>query len=201
MDPLDLIAALGAGYFLGGVPNAAWVARLWRRDIFRVGSGNMGAMNAARNLGPVAGVLVLAADVAKGAAATWLGAAMAGLAELGASHPMALTAGVGAVLGHAWSPYVRFRGGKALATALGAALPLYPLAALYTVVLLVALTLLLRRATAAALLTLAAYPVVTALTLEAATWERERVFATVTAVACIALISAVRHLWPPRPRP
>lgn len=200
MGLLDVVAALAAGYFLGGIPNAALVARLWQRDIFRLGSGNMGAMNAARNLNPLAGVLVLAADVAKGAGAALLGGGMADLAGVGAREAMTLAAGVGAVAGHAWSPYVRFRGGKALATALGAALPAYPLAAAYAVLLLVALTLLSRRATAAALATLAAYPLLTALTLERAGWERERVFATVTAVACIAAISAARHLWPSKPR-
>lgn len=190
---LDLIAAFAAGYLLGGVPSAALAARLRGRDIFRTGSGNMGAMNAARHLGWSWGAAVLAVDAGKGAGATLLGGWMGDLAGL-QGDALAHAAGVAAVVGHAWSPYVGFRGGKALATSFGVALPLYPMAAVYTVLLLLALVLLLRRADLASLLALGAYPVVTALVLEDAGWPRERVFATVTAVALIAAVSATRHL-------
>lgn len=204
MTPLDLVAAFAAGYFLGGLPSAALAARVRGRDIFHVGSGNMGAMNVGRHLGWLLGTLVLALDAGKGAGATLLGTAMGDLAQR-PGEPLGLAAGVGAVVGHAWSPYVGFRGGKALAPAFGVALPIYPWAALYTLLLLVALVLLLRRPGAASVLALVAYPVVTALVLEGAGWPRERVFAVVSAVALIALASIVRHLiaWrrerPPEP--
>lgn len=196
MSVLDLIAALAGGYFLGGLPSAYLAARLAGRNVFELGSGNMGAMNVARNLGVAWGVAVFAADVGKGSLAALLGGGMAAVAGLApaAGEAMALSAGVGAVAGHAWSPYVRFRGGKALATAFGAALPVYPLPAVYAVVLLLGLTLITRRTTASALAALAAYPPLTVWTLEGAGWARERIFAVVTAVTAIAAIGALRHV-------
>lgn len=194
---LDLAAALAIGYLLGGIPSAALIARTRGRTIFEVGSGNMGAMNTARNLGLALGVTVLVLDIAKGAAAALVGGWMAGAAGLGplAAVGPPLAAGVGAVLGHAYSPYVGFRGGKALATAFGAALPLYPLGAVYGLVLLVALTLLLRpRSEVAAIVTVALYPFVVALTLARGGATRDRVFATFTAVVVMALVVIVQHL-------
>lgn len=191
---LTLVAALAAGYLLGGVPTAALVARLRGRDIFRVGSGNMGAMNTARNLGPAAGVAVLLIDVAKGAAAVGLGGWMATASGAVGEPAIALAAGVGAVIGHAWSPYVHFRGGKALATIFGTALAVAPLAAAYTALLLIALTLLLRRATPASVLTLVAYPLVTGTVLLRSGWPREAAFAAVTAAGIAALVSLAKHL-------
>ena len=153
---LDIILALLLGYLIGSLPSAYLVARLRGKNVFEVGSGNMGAMNTARNLGWGLGVLVLLLDLAKGALASYLG-----LTLFGELAP-ALAAGIGAVLGHAFSVYVGFRGGKALATTLGAALPLYPVPALFSLLVLVVLTLALKkRSNLAACLTVCFYPFVT----------------------------------------
>jgi glycerol-3-phosphate acyltransferase PlsY len=190
----ELLSAFAAGYFVGGVPVAAIAARLAGRDIFAVGSGNMGAMNAARNLGWGLGVAVFVLDVAKGGAAALLGGGMAQAAGLDATLPTALAAGVGAVAGHAWSPFVRFRGGKALATGFGATLPVVPLAGLAGLVLMVGLILLLRRATLGAMLALALYPFLTGAVLLRAGRPTEDAFAAVTAAALVAAISLVKHV-------
>ncbi len=153
---LELFAALAVGYLVGGVPSAAIMARLRGRDIFTVGSGNMGSMNTARNLGFGLGVLVLVLDIGKGALATFLGmqmAVMTGQDGVAALLP-ALAAGFGAVLGHAFSPYVGFRGGKALATTFGVSLPLYPYVGLFALGLLLSLYLLTRRMEVAAAVTI-----------------------------------------------
>lgn len=155
----ELFAALAAGYLLGGAPTAEILARLRGSSIFAIGSGNMGAMNTARHLGPLLGFVVLVVDVGKGAAASALGAWVGPLVGADAVGP-ALAAGVGAVAGHAWSPYVRFRGGKALATMLGVSLPLYPAGGLAGLTLILVLLLLLRRTTAATIATLVLYPAV-----------------------------------------
>lgn len=192
----DLFAALAAGYLLGGIPTAELIARLRGTSIFTVGSGNMGAMNTARHLGAARGVLVLAIDLAKGAAATALGLWMAGVVGAGtlAGLTLALVAGLGAVAGHAWSPYVRFRGGKALATLLGVSLPLYPLAGLFGLMLMVALLLLLRRATPAAMLALGLYPFVVLFTLFRQGVPEGVAFAVFTGVVPMAVISLVKHV-------
>lgn len=190
----ELLAAFAAGYFLGGLPFALLVARAVGRDIFTVGSGNMGAMNTARNLGWGLGAAVFALDVAKGAAAALLGAWMARAAGLESVLPLALAAGVGAVAGHAWSPWVRFRGGKALATAFGATLPVAPWAGAAGLVAIVGLTLVTRRAHASAIAALVAYPFLTGAVLLRVGWPREDAFAATTAAGIVAAVSLLKHL-------
>ncbi len=195
---LTLLAAIAVGYMLGAIPSAELAARLKGRRIFDVGSGNMGAMNTARNLGIALGVAVLVADIAKGAAATALALAMASVAGLGteARLAVALAAGLAAVVGHAWSVYVGWRGGKALATIFGVALPLYPWGGLAGLGLILALLLITRRAHLAAVLTLIAYPWLVALVAVRTGEPTETVFALFTATLPLTVVSLVKH----RPR-
>ncbi len=196
MSAFDLVVALAVGYLLGGFPTAALIARARGRRIFDVGSGNMGAMNTARNLGPGLGVLVLVVDVGKGTLAALAGAAMG--AALGAGGDarvvLALAAGVAAVAGHAWSPYVGFRGGKALATAFGAALPVTPWGAAAALVLLVSLLLMFRREPPATAITLPLYPVLTYLSTMRATLDQDLAFAGATGALVVAALIGLKHL-------
>jgi acyl phosphate:glycerol-3-phosphate acyltransferase len=160
---LEVGGALLAGYALGSLPFAAWVARLRGTTIFEVGSGNMGAMNTARNLGFGLGALVLVLDAAKGAAATAVGLALSRVPGAPAGPVASLlppvAAGLGAIVGHAFSLYIGFRGGKGLAAALGVALPFYPLAAAAGAALLIVLTVAWRRRSGlAAVVTITVYP-------------------------------------------
>lgn len=190
---LDLVAAFAAGYFLGGVPTALWIARLLGRDIFRVGSGNMGSMNTARNIGPLAGVAVFVIDVGKGAAAVLLGSWMGGVS--GWSDPLALglAGAVGAVVGHGWSPYARFRGGKGLASAFGATLPIVPLGGIGTLLLLIGLILVTRRSELSAVLALIAFPFVNAATLLRQGAPQDDAFLVGSGMAVVAAVSIVKH--------
>ncbi|MEJ2289642.1 MAG: glycerol-3-phosphate acyltransferase [Deinococcales bacterium] len=195
---LEVAAALGAGYALGSLPFAAWLARLRGATIFEVGSGNMGAMNTARNLGFGLGALVLLLDAAKGAAATGIGLALARLpgAPTGpvASLVPPLAAGLGAILGHAFSLYIGFRGGKGLAAAFGVALPFYPLAALAGAVLLIVLTLAWRRRSGwAAVLTVALYPALVLGSQLLAGRSAPAALAIAAGVASMALVVLYRH--------
>ncbi len=118
-DPLFWIACLGA-YLLGGIPFGLLVARARGRDPRRQGSGNIGATNVGRVAGRVAGALTLLLDAAKGLASVWIaGVFVPGIAA-------ASGAAAAAVLGHVFSPYTRFRGGKGVATAAGAFAALSP---------------------------------------------------------------------------
>ena len=123
-DPLFWIACLGA-YFLGGIPFGLLVARATGRDPRRHGSGNVGATNVGRVAGRGAGALTLLLDAGKGFAAVWI----AGVFVPGTAA--ASGAAVAAVLGHVFSPYTRFRGGKGVATAAGAFAALSPGASLF----------------------------------------------------------------------
>jgi glycerol-3-phosphate acyltransferase PlsY len=117
---------LAAAYFLGSIPFGLLLAKLFAgSDIRKSGSGNIGATNVARVAGPAAGILTLLLDVGKGAAAVWV----AGRFTDQSSTDMTL-AGVVALLGHCFPVWLKFKGGKGVATALGVFLMLAPLAAL-----------------------------------------------------------------------
>lgn len=120
------IVGLVASYALGAVPVGLLVGRAFGvGDIRRHGSGNIGATNVLRAAGRPAALLTLAGDVTKGYLAVLLGAWVAG------GDPRAAAAcAVAAVVGNCWSVVLRFRGGKGVATGLGAFLWLVPWATL-----------------------------------------------------------------------
>lgn len=106
--------ALISSYLIGSLPTAYVVGRLVRGiDIRQVGSRNMGAMNVFYNVGIAAGLLVLAVDIGKGAAAVFLAY------WLGLPLIVQLIAGALVVIGHAFPVWLRFRGGKGGATCIG----------------------------------------------------------------------------------
>jgi glycerol-3-phosphate acyltransferase PlsY len=108
------IAAIATAYLIGSVPFALILARQWGAgDLHRVGSGNIGAANVLRASGVTAGVLVAALDVAKGAAGVIVASRMAGAGDTAA------LAGLAAIVGHIYPVWLRFRGGKGVATACG----------------------------------------------------------------------------------
>jgi acyl phosphate:glycerol-3-phosphate acyltransferase len=116
--PIRLFVAGATGFAVGSINPATLVARTQGVDLRQVGSGNPGATNLARAMGRRAGVIVGAIDVAKGlvpAAAFGRWGAMAGE-----------VAGLSAVLGHIFSPFLRGRGGKGVATTLGAVVGVKP---------------------------------------------------------------------------
>ncbi|MGO4599648.1 glycerol-3-phosphate acyltransferase [Terrabacter sp. 2RAF25] len=122
-------AAVVLGAFLIGALNpATMIARLLGKDLASSGSGNPGATNAGRVLGRKWGVVVGVLDVLKGLVPAFVAGHWFGGAHL------AYAAGIAAVLGHIWSPYLRGRGGKGVATTLGALLGVHPWVALVVVV-------------------------------------------------------------------
>ena len=115
-------AVLAGAYLLGSIPFSFLVARREGVDVRSVGSGNVGATNVLRSVGKAAGILAFMLDFAKGSAATWLACETVG----GFVFPS--VAAVVAVLGHMHPVWLRFRGGKGVATGAGAFLPIAPLA-------------------------------------------------------------------------
>jgi acyl phosphate:glycerol-3-phosphate acyltransferase len=118
---LTVVAVVGA-YLVGAIPVGFLVARALGVDVRRHGSGNIGATNVLRSVGRGPAVTALLGDVAKGYAAAWIGS-LAG--------PEPIWAGLGAVLavvGNCWPIFLRFQGGKGVATGLGAFSRVAPLA-------------------------------------------------------------------------
>ncbi len=121
--PTVLIVAAVVGYLLGALPFGFLVARAKGVNIFEVGSKNPGATNVRRVLGHGPGNLVLFLDAAKGALAVgWPLLPVAGPAGEGA----AITGLVAAIVGHSFSCFTGFKGGKSVATAAGGFAVLFP---------------------------------------------------------------------------
>jgi glycerol-3-phosphate acyltransferase PlsY len=133
---LVAVAVVLGAYLSGSIPFGKLVARRRGVDIERVGSGNIGATNVARTLGKRLGALVLLLDAAKGA----IPVAVVRLLQAGSGQPagparyFSCAAALGAVLGHCFSPWLRLRGGKGVATALGVMLVASPIVAAASVV-------------------------------------------------------------------
>ena len=119
MLPIAIVAA----YLVGSVPFALLLSRRWgARDLRRIGSGNLGAANVLRASGVTAGVLVAMLDILKGAVSVMLAQRLSGDTVGSAA------AGVAAIVGHVYPVWLRFRGGKGVATACGVFSVLTPLA-------------------------------------------------------------------------
>jgi len=121
---LTPLALLFVAYLLGSIPFGLILAKVFGgADVRKAGSGNIGATNVARVVGPFAGVLTLLLDAAKGWFAVWL----VGRVTHGNATMMVL-AGFFALVGHCFPVWLRFRGGKGVATAAGVFAALCPIA-------------------------------------------------------------------------
>jgi glycerol-3-phosphate acyltransferase PlsY len=127
-----------AAYLLGSIPVGLVLARLKGQDPRKVGSGNIGATNVMRAAGKTLGIITLLGDILKGLIPT-------GLAILYGLSPVFVVAiGLAAFLGHLFPVYLRFKGGKGVATALGVFLALEPVAIPILLVVFIAVLLLWR---------------------------------------------------------
>ena len=118
-----MAVAIVAAYLIGSIPFALILARRYgAADLRLVGSGNLGAANVMRASGVTAGVIVALLDMAKGAASVWIAE------RLGPGPLLPAAAGVAAIVGHVYPIWLRFRGGKGVATACGVFSMLTPLA-------------------------------------------------------------------------
>ena len=116
---------IAVSYVLGSVPTGLWLGLALRgQDIRKFGSGNIGATNTFRALGKGMGITALVCDMAKG-----LGPVVVALL-LFASEYVAMGCGLAAILGHSFSIFLKFRGGKGVATSAGVFLGLIPVATL-----------------------------------------------------------------------
>lgn len=120
------LAVFVGAYFIGGFPTGVALSRhRYGLDVRGVGSGNIGASNITRTFGWFAGVLTLVIDALKGAVPL-----VFVLRYFPNDLWMATTCGIGVVVGHCFSPYLKFRGGKGVATSLGVVAVVMPYAAL-----------------------------------------------------------------------
>ncbi len=133
---VDFIIVALAGYLLGAIPFAVIIGRLCGVDIFKVGSGNPGATNVKRTCGKTAGNACFILDALKGFVATAfpLYAGLLGV-DFSDPHTLAYVGLIAAVVGHSFSVFVGFRGGKGVAVAIGGLLAIMCLAIAISLVL------------------------------------------------------------------
>lgn len=180
------LLALGIGYLLGSLPFGYVVARAKGVNIFEVGSKNPGATNVRRVLGAGPGNLVFALDALKGALATVWPLFVHGRPLEGSVSAYLPVAGlVGALLGHSFSCFTKFRGGKGVATASGGLLVLMPIPLLIGAAVWTAVFYSSRYVSLASILAAISMPV------SAYLFDVPRVFLGLTII--IALLVVVRH--------
>ncbi|MEC8425782.1 MAG: glycerol-3-phosphate 1-O-acyltransferase PlsY [Myxococcota bacterium] len=175
---LTALVALFLAYLVGSFPTGLVLAWTWRDiDVRCHGSGNTGATNVGRIAGRRLGRVTLAIDAAKGLLPVVLSTAV--FDDTAISGAMVLAA----VVGHCWSLFLGFRGGKGVATAAGALLGLAPGPGLVATVSWLIVVRTTRRASAAALVAAAVLPLLCALLSPHATWI----------ALCVALLVGWQH--------
>lgn len=127
---ISVIVAAVVGYLLGSCPNGLLICNALGVDIRNQGSGNIGATNVLRVVGKKWGYIVFALDALKGLLAVLLAYWVAKVSSTGASEAalFGIIAGLACILGHTFPVWLRFRGGKGVATSAGVLLGLMPIA-------------------------------------------------------------------------
>jgi glycerol-3-phosphate acyltransferase PlsY len=183
-----LILTLAISYLLGSIPFGYLLVRIFRGEDVRLsGSGNIGATNVSRQ-SPSLGVLTLTLDAAKGFAAVEL-AAIYSHGDVMGNRPQLMMAASAlfAIVGHMFPVWLRFRGGKGVATALGAFLRFAPLAVLVAIGIFILTVAISRRISLGSILTAALFPTTV--------WmlRASRDPATLGLVGIAALLIIIRH--------
>ena len=180
-----IFIALAVGYLLGSLPFGDRVARSKGVNIFEVGSKNPGATNVRRVLGHGPGNLVLALDALKGAAAA--GWPLLPIANLTAANPetVGIVGLVAAILGHSFSCFTGFKGGKSVATGAGGVLVLFPLGMTIGLVIFGAIVLVTRYISLGSMIAAASLPI--------SAYLLHRSVALISIAGVIALFVIVRH--------
>jgi len=114
---VDVILYLGLGYIIGSVPFGYLAGKAKGIDIRKKGSGNIGATNILRILGWKIGLIVFLTDIAKGALPVLLLSSLGSQVTASANLPLAI--GIGTILGHNYTCFLRLKGGKGIATTAG----------------------------------------------------------------------------------
>ncbi|MBA7636533.1 Glycerol-3-phosphate acyltransferase [subsurface metagenome] len=191
-----VILIIGA-YLLGSIPFGLIIAGAHGKDLRSIGSGNIGATNLSRALGRKWAYFCFCLDVLKGLVpmliASWFISTRPGVAEL----LFALAVGCAAILGHIFPIYVKFRGGKGVATSFGVALglwPYYTICAAFAIAVWTAVVLIWRYISLASIVASVVFPItlVLAIILKQ-TWDFTNLWPLFTAAVAIPITVIVRH--------
>ncbi len=189
--------AIVAAYLLGSVPFAFLIARSAGKDLRTIGSGNIGATNLARAVGRKWGYFCFALDVLKGLTPVAIVRAIVGVPNNPLLLCLWLLVGIAAILGHVFPVYLRFKGGKGVATSFGVALGLWPyftLCALVALAVWIAVVLIWRYVSLASISAAVVFPIVLILgILSVPDWHSASLWPLVVAAIVIPILVIVRH--------
>ena len=175
-------------YVIGSIPFGYLIGRARSGiDVRAVGSGNVGATNVMRTVGRIPGTFVLLLDMAKGLIPVLLAV------KLNAPVKMLATVALVAVVGHVFSIFLGFRGGKGVATAIGGFMPLAPLQALCVIVIFGIVVLWKRYVSLASVLAVTLFPVVLVV-FNATTGVQRTPLPIIVSAVIVSLLILVRHL-------
>jgi glycerol-3-phosphate acyltransferase PlsY len=179
-DQILLILLLAGSYLLGSIPTGLLLGKAYGIDVRKEGSGNIGATNLYRTVGRKVGVMTLAGDCLKGLLPV--------LAVKCSSLPLEYAAWVGlaAFCGHVFSVFLRFKGGKGVATALGVFLALSPLAVAVALGVFVVLMLIWRYVSLGSITAAAVMPI--------AVWALGGGRVLIVVTMLIAVVVIIRHI-------
>lgn len=194
---LDFLILIIGAYLLGSVPFGLIIARAHGKNLREIGSGNIGATNVARALGRKWAYFCFFLDVCKGLIPALIAVLLMSTPPTIAQLLLALAAGVAAILGHVFPLYIRFKGGKGVATSFGVALGLWPY---YTICSLISfaiwsvVTLATRYVSLASIIASVVFPVtlVLAIILVPA-WQFGRLWPLLIAAIAIPIMVILRH--------
>jgi len=191
------VVAIVAAYLLGSVPFAFLIARAYGKDLRTIGSGNIGATNLARAVGRQWGYFCFALDVLKGLAPVALVRVLVGASNSPLSLALWLLVGIAAILGHVFPVYLRFKGGKGVATSFGVALGLWPyftLCALVALAVWIAVVLTWHYVSLASICAAVVFPVALVLGILAIPgWHSTSLWPLLVAAIVIPILVIVRH--------
>jgi acyl phosphate:glycerol-3-phosphate acyltransferase len=184
---LPFLLVLLIGYLIGSFPSGYLAGRMAGLDIRQHGSGNIGATNVLRTLGKKAGYAVFFADALKGFCAVWTGFMVARAFGLGAPYEdwLGIVAALFCVVGHSFPVWLKFKGGKGVATSAGTMIGLAPLATLFAVVVWFSTFLLTRYVSIASVAAAVALPAAIGLTLKLRLTNSTVLFYAAVAIAAV----------------
>jgi len=189
--------AIPVAYLLGSVPFGFVIARAHGKDLRTIGSGNIGATNLARAVGRKWGYVCFALDVLKGFVPMMVVGAIVDTGDESSVFALWLAVGIAAIVGHVFSIFLRFKGGKGVATSFGVALGLWPY---FTVCALIALTvwlavvLIWRYVSLASICASVVFPIVLLLgILGISSWRSSNLWPLLIAAIAIPVLVIVRH--------
>jgi len=189
--------AVVTAYLLGSVPFAFLIAWAHGKDLRTIGSGNIGATNLARAAGRKWGYICFALDVLKGLTPMAIVGAVMGVPENPGYLSLWLLVGIAAILGHVFPVYLRFKGGKGVATSFGVALGLWPyftLCALIALVVWIVVVLIWHYVSLASICAAVAFPIALVLGILAVpNWHSTSLWPLLIAAVVIPILVIVRH--------